>query len=240
MFWRVFVIMSRDKRVLYLPTILSFFAFIGCTLIFVFDVWFAPRFAGDENILTEYGYLTVVALDIDIINTWYCTGLICYRLCSVLRQKPASAGAFDDAEADTMAGNPYQRIIRVLIQSGMLYSLGEAAFLICVAAGNRDGRYIMNYLISRIMGIATALLIIQLKSRPLGSNLQQPTNGDPSSFSMPVFRNWVKDELTTDGACTKDLSADEYNIEQTIPYLAPYEGQSHKPSGSTVSRYNIT
>ncbi|KAG8991413.1 hypothetical protein FRB94_012530 [Tulasnella sp. JGI-2019a] len=133
-----------------------------------------------------------------------------------------------------MAGSPYRRIIRVLVQSGMLYSLGEAAFLICLVTGSRNGRYIMNYLISRIMGIATALMIIQLKPRPSRSNLQQSTNRDSGGFSMPVFRNLVKDDSMTDGVGTKGIGTDEDSIEQTIPYLAPYGGQSHNPPSSTV------
>ncbi|KAG8980624.1 hypothetical protein FRB93_009161 [Tulasnella sp. JGI-2019a] len=268
LFWRVFVIWSRDRRVIYLPTLFFILGLIGCPTIFVYDIWKGPNFSRDAGALRQYNGITVTLFVTDILNTWYCTGLICYRLCSVMRQKRAAADAYDDMGADFMAGSPHRKIVRVLIQSGMLFSVAEAAYLVCVLTGSRNGRYILDYMTTRIVGIGTVLIIIQLNpSPPPSSNLHQSPSGDSGSYSMPVFRRWVNEELTTEGVDTKGVSqsstydggiehmisslapyaegshkqssAREDTVKHAISYSAPYEEQSHVPSSSTIATHNI-
>ncbi|KAG8991320.1 hypothetical protein FRB94_012601 [Tulasnella sp. JGI-2019a] len=148
----------------------------------------------------------------NITNTWYCTGLICYRLLTMLRQKQATADALNDLEADITAGGAYQRIIRVLIRSGMLFSVTEIAFLICAAAGNQ-----MN----------TAPL-----RRNINGNLQQSQSGDSGSYSMPVFRKWVNEESTTGTKGVSQPTAYKDSMEQATSYLAAYGGQLNRQSST--------
>lgn len=95
----------------------------------------ASKFSSDHAFLAGYNYLSAAVLAIDIIMTWYFTLMICYRLWTVERRNRAAADA-TLSEPRGLSSNdqtsPYAKIIRVLIQSGMLYSVTEIIFLICV------------------------------------------------------------------------------------------------------------
>ncbi|KAG8991319.1 hypothetical protein FRB94_012600 [Tulasnella sp. JGI-2019a] len=229
----------RDKRILYLPIVLLFFTTVACALVVVYNLQWAPKFLEDPAILARYGYVTVTLLAMDIINTWYCTGLICYRIYSMLRQKRDTANALNDMEADITVGGSYRRIIRVLVQSGMLFSVTELAVLICIATKNRDGTYIMTHMISRITGITTVLMVIQMNIPPprnnLNGHLQQSPDDESGSSNIPVFRKLVYDESTMDQVDTPDISqstACEGSMQQTISYLATYGGQLNQQSST--------
>ncbi|KAG9026930.1 hypothetical protein FRB95_008323 [Tulasnella sp. JGI-2019a] len=195
MIWRLFVIWSRDIRVIYLPISFVSLAGVCCVTVFLYDFRFAPRWSQHPAWLEQYHYVSVAMLTLDILNSWYCTGLICYQLISMLRQKKAAANAHHELVSDMTTGSPYRRIIWVLIQSGMLYSLSQAAFLICMLTNSAYGEYIANYLISRVIGIATVLIILQLNTAPLRSNnASQAASAASGSFSMPVFRKFNKED----------------------------------------------
>ncbi|KAG8990362.1 hypothetical protein FRB94_013443 [Tulasnella sp. JGI-2019a] len=212
--WRVFVIWSRDKRILYFPAARLFLDLAGWAWVIVYDVQIAPKFLDDPATMpAEYSYMAITLLSIDIFNTWYCTGLICYRLWSVMRQKRATADVLNDLEADITAGGAYRRIIRVLVQSGMLFSVTEVTFLVCAATGSQ-----MN----------TAPLKRNRKGNP-----QQAPSGESASSSMPVFRKLVKDESTTNEVETQGIPQStvcEESMQQTVSYLAAFGGQSNQQS----------
>ncbi|KAG9000954.1 hypothetical protein FRB94_005070 [Tulasnella sp. JGI-2019a] len=193
----------------------------------------SPSFSKDLAIIAQYNYITFAVLAVDIINTWYCTGSICYRLYSILQQKRATANAYSDVEADIRAGSPYQKIIRVFIQSGMPFSILEAACVVCVLTGSKSGRYIVDHMSTRIVGIGTALIIIQLNSSPPpSSNPQESPSGD---YSMPIFRRRLKEDPTTDGVDTKGVpqsSTYDGGIEHPTPPLTAYAGQPLKKSST--------
>ncbi|KAG9008019.1 hypothetical protein FRB94_013784 [Tulasnella sp. JGI-2019a] len=99
----------------------------------------------------------------------------------------------------------------VLIQSGVLYSVTELAFLVCILLGIYNGQDIINSLNVRIIGFTTVLIILQLntggaevnasiRSRHTG---QSAVGSDSTGFSIPVF-NVVG---TTD---SRDLASDTY------------------------------
>ncbi|KAG8980627.1 hypothetical protein FRB93_009164 [Tulasnella sp. JGI-2019a] len=234
--WRAFVIWSRDKRTLYFPVVLLFFTTIACALVVVYNIQWAPRFLEDPAVLARYGYITVTLLAMDIINTWYCTGLICYRLCSLMRQKRATADALNDLQGDVTAEGLYRRIIQVLIQSGMLLSTMELAVLVCIASSNRDGTCIMTHMFSSITGITTVLMIIQMNILPLRNNMNNSLQRSASgSFTMPVFRKLVNYESTTNQVGAQGISqstAYEDSMQQTISYLAAYGLQSNEQSST--------
>ncbi|KAG8887902.1 hypothetical protein FRB98_008797 [Tulasnella sp. 332] len=153
----------------------------------------APKFSADHAFLARYNDLSAAVLVIDIAMTWYFTLMICYRLWTVERQNRAAADTahFEPGENPSDSPtSPYAKIIRVFIQSGMLYSIAEIIFLICMLTGSVNGKYIMNYLISRVMGISTVLILLQLNARTTSRGIsggRLPT-GASESFSMPVFR----------------------------------------------------
>ncbi|KAG8978311.1 hypothetical protein FRB94_013442 [Tulasnella sp. JGI-2019a] len=190
-----------------------FLTIAGWVWVIIYDVRLAPKVLDNPALLADYNYMSVALLSLDIINTWYCTGLICYRLYSILRQKRTTADALNDLEGDITAEGSYRKIIRVLVQSGMLFSVTELAFLFCAATGSQ-----MN---------------TPPPKRNMNGNLQQPPNEESGSSSMPVFCKLVKEESTTDQVGTQSISkstACEDSMQQTISYLAAFGGQSNQQS----------
>ncbi|KAG8872941.1 hypothetical protein FRB97_007154 [Tulasnella sp. 331] len=196
MIWRVYVVWSRNVRVLYIPIVLMSCASTGCAWIFIQDVVEAPKFHADPALVNEYNYLSAAVLALDILMTWYYTIMICYRLWAMERQNRAAA---DAARFEPMGlssddpTSPYAKIIRVLIQSGIIFSITEIVFLVCVLVDSTNGKYIMNYLISRMIGISTVLIVLQLNNGGTSRNTsrnrpQGGMTGASETFSMPVFR----------------------------------------------------
>ncbi|KAG9039736.1 hypothetical protein FRB95_007163 [Tulasnella sp. JGI-2019a] len=93
----------------------------------------------------------------NITMTWYLTGFIVCRLWSSERR----ARAAEDYEISSRSGL-YNRIIKVLIQSGMLHSVTEAIFLLCIIVGSDNGIAFMSDVEARIIGIVTTLIVLQL------------------------------------------------------------------------------
>ncbi|KAG9014481.1 hypothetical protein FRB93_013606 [Tulasnella sp. JGI-2019a] len=100
----------------------------------------------------------------NITMTWYLTGFIVCRLWSSERR----ARAAEDYEISSRSGL-YNRIIKVLIQSGMLHSVTEAIFLLCIIVGSDNGIAFMSDVEARIIGIVTTLIVLQL-NRSGGDN----------------------------------------------------------------------
>ncbi|KAG8980090.1 hypothetical protein FRB93_009671 [Tulasnella sp. JGI-2019a] len=190
MIWRLFVIWSRNKRVIYLPLVLLAISTIGCALLVLFDILESARFKDPEFIRYE-SILTVGALGADIILTWYITGLICYRLWSMERQKRQVAmgtGLDDLNSGGNHVPSRYGKVTTTLIQSGMLLSVTEVALVACTLAKNAtNGKDTIDYLLTRIIGITTLLIMLQLNTG-VPDRRQQPTGIGISAFSMPVFR----------------------------------------------------
>ncbi|KAG8994508.1 hypothetical protein FRB94_009827 [Tulasnella sp. JGI-2019a] len=184
--WRVFIIWSRDKRVLYLPLVLLLVGAIGRVLIVLFDVIFSARFK-DPVFLAQDNKLSVAVLSNVFAETWYSTRLVCYRLWWMEKQKRKAAGTFQE-ELSTRSNptNRYGKVMHVLVQSGMRHSLALLAFIACLLLGNWAGADIINCIYVRIIGIATTLIILQLNSSPPKAgpinNLQSSIN-----YTMPIF-----------------------------------------------------
>lgn len=122
---------SRDKRVIYLPILLILVGTVGRVMILVFDVMFTTRFE-DPVFVAQDNALNIVVLWTVLAETWYSTGLICYRLWAMERQKRAT-GAADDEGLWSRSTHRYGTVMRVLIQSGMLHSVELVAFITCLS-----------------------------------------------------------------------------------------------------------
>ncbi|KAG8878337.1 hypothetical protein FRB97_002591 [Tulasnella sp. 331] len=170
MLWRLYVVWARDKRIIIMPILLLAGGAIGCIIIVAFDVM-AKTHITEPLFQKQLKALDVAVFSLNISTTWYLTGFICYKLWSAERK----SRPVHDYEAHTSSGlSPYRRIIKVLIQSGMLYSITEAAFLICILVDNTAGTTIVNYMDTRIIGIVTALLMLQLHA---GSSGEKTSSG---------------------------------------------------------------
>ncbi|KAG9010209.1 hypothetical protein FRB94_010908 [Tulasnella sp. JGI-2019a] len=83
----------------------------------------------DPGFATQIYAVTITVFIMNITTTWYLTGFICYRLWSSQRRNRAT----DDYGGYANPG-PYSKMIMVLVESGMLYSVTEGIFLICIVA----------------------------------------------------------------------------------------------------------
>ncbi|KAG8998410.1 hypothetical protein FRB94_006912 [Tulasnella sp. JGI-2019a] len=158
---------------------------------------FATRFA-DPSFFTQHNDLTVSVLASDIALTWYYTGMICYRLWLLAKQKRAVVDAANgNFAAWSNITSRHGKVVWVLIQSGILYSVTELAFLVCILLDIYNGEDIINYLNVRIIGFATTLIILQLNTggAEVNASLErsrrraaQPAAGSVGTgFSIPVF-----------------------------------------------------
>ncbi|KAG8885062.1 hypothetical protein FRB98_002021 [Tulasnella sp. 332] len=156
MVWRLYVIWSRNRRVLYLPAVLATLGAVGCILIIVYDV-LGGRWATDPGFMVQYKMISVAVFAITIVATWYSTILICYRLYLVDREMHALR--------ETGPGSPshrYARIMRVLVQSGLLYSVTLGAWLIATVTGNTSAQDMIRYLNIRAVGLNSTLIVLRL------------------------------------------------------------------------------
>ncbi|KAG9009625.1 hypothetical protein FRB94_011888 [Tulasnella sp. JGI-2019a] len=158
MLWRLYVVWGRDKRVLVVPVLLTVVSVAGCGVIIYFDVMAGTRLQ-EPGFAAQIYAVTITVFVTNIATTWYLTSFICYRLWSSERQ----TRGIDDYEVRTRSG-PYGRIIRVLIQSGMLYSLTELFFMLCIATKSDNGISVMADLDTRMIGIVTTLIVLQLNN----------------------------------------------------------------------------
>ncbi|KAG9001051.1 hypothetical protein FRB94_004944 [Tulasnella sp. JGI-2019a] len=237
MLWRLFVIWSDDRRVIYLPILLLLYGVANCSTIITYDVLSSSRF--DDPIFTEkYKGISAMALAVDLILTWYITGLICYRLWSVEQQKRA-IGLGSESAVSSGPRSRYGKIMVALIQSGMLYSMTEAALLVVVVVDNSDVRDIINGMNTRIIGISTVLIILQLNT---GANGQRPPRTAPSAFSMPVFRIFPVEgqaQIDTDQSNTA-LAVEKEQTSNTDTGLSPeVDGRFACDSAGTSSSSTV-
>ncbi|KAG8999252.1 hypothetical protein FRB94_006340 [Tulasnella sp. JGI-2019a] len=156
MIWRTYIVWSRDARIVFFPILVLACASGGCLAIVVYDAAGAP-WSTKLAYYDQLFYLTVAVFALNIVTTWYLTSCLVYRLWSMERE----TRALQNYEIH-VKGNSYRRIMRVVIQSGVIYSMMESAILICVAMKNLTGRYLLEYVNVRFIGIVAAMIIVQL------------------------------------------------------------------------------
>ncbi|KAG9008759.1 hypothetical protein FRB94_012983 [Tulasnella sp. JGI-2019a] len=112
--WRLYVIWSRNVRIILIPAFLLVLNTIGCTLIVIADFHLAYQ-PKDERYQTAYVRLWMVVLGIVIAYTAYTTLFIVGRLWSV-------GGAVNKfVPSQEVKGNRYRAVMNALIQSGGIY-----------------------------------------------------------------------------------------------------------------------
>ncbi|KAG8994446.1 hypothetical protein FRB94_013135 [Tulasnella sp. JGI-2019a] len=185
MAWRLYIIWTRDKRVLYLPSVLFVLGAVGVVMVIVFDA-LERNSINKGGFHVQYRVVSIVSFAITLALSWYSTVLICFRLWSAQRKTMA----LREGE-----NNPtrYYEIIWVLIQSGMLYSITLGMWLVAYIIGNYSVWTIMDALITRIVGINTALIVLQLSLRTTDQSITtaaKPHTPAPQGniVSLPVFR----------------------------------------------------
>ncbi|KAG9029490.1 hypothetical protein FRB95_005257 [Tulasnella sp. JGI-2019a] len=205
MCYRTDMVWSQNKRVLYLPCFAFPIALTACFALVILD-------AIGHDFNPQYTAVSATLSILTIGMTWYSTGLICYRLWSVSRQKRAT-NQINELDPEPSNG-VYRKVGGAMIQSGLLYSITQVAFIICFLTDSKSGLIIIAYSNIRIIGIGTALVMLQLHlHRPwatekrLDNHVQQRRTS--SAYSIPVFRA----AGTTD--ITETLDQDSPEVEKS-------------------------
>ncbi|KAG8874415.1 hypothetical protein FRB98_008436 [Tulasnella sp. 332] len=194
MCYRAYIIYNRDKRVLYFPCLVIPPATAGCMSLVMFDA-LAHKSTPEPGFPLQYYDVSVTMFVFTITMTWYSTTLICYRLWSMERQTRAAnqVNAIGSSSSQPN-GRLYQYLFRMMIQSGLLYSLTQLSFLICFITKNQPGQIVIGVLNIRITGIVTALIMLQLHLFDTGADASRAnrqlgqTRRSFTNHSFPVFR----------------------------------------------------
>ncbi|KAG8888186.1 hypothetical protein FRB98_008204 [Tulasnella sp. 332] len=156
-------------RVIYFPCLVLSCSTIGCLGIIVYDAIGART---NPAYYVQLFDLTIIVFSLNIVTTWYLTGALVYRLWYATRE----TRYIDEFEVRSERA-PYGKVIRVIIESGIVYSFTEGAILACVATKTLSGRYVLEYLNIRIIGIVAALLILQMKTTAQSSGTPRINQG---------------------------------------------------------------
>ncbi|KAG8887965.1 hypothetical protein FRB98_008638 [Tulasnella sp. 332] len=129
MVWRLYVIWSRNKHVLYIPALAATLGAAGVVSVISYDVLCVR----DSAFLPQHRAVSIAVFGITIISTWYSTILICAKIWSVDRER---------RRLQQSSPSRYGQIIWVMIQSGTLYSLTLGAWLICTLVNDVPSGFI--------------------------------------------------------------------------------------------------
>ncbi|KAG8850140.1 hypothetical protein FRB96_000515 [Tulasnella sp. 330] len=112
-------------RIIYFPCLVLSCSTIGCLGIIVYDAIGART---NPAYYVQLFDLTIIVFSLNIVTTWYLTGALVYRLWYATRE----TRYIDEFEVRSERA-PYAKVIRVIIESGIVYSFTEGAILACVA-----------------------------------------------------------------------------------------------------------
>ncbi|KAG8898046.1 hypothetical protein FRB99_007693, partial [Tulasnella sp. 403] len=149
--WRLFVIWARNVQVIVVPLVALVIAGIGSVIVLANDVVAAKRQLPDYNHNVAYGWTVAIYLVLLLVN-WTVTGLIVGRLCISSRS----------AKDPLNDGSRYTRIIRVIVESGTLYSVAAGAGMLSYVVGTDVTQTIVSYISPILVGIAPTLVVLQL------------------------------------------------------------------------------
>ncbi|KAG8862705.1 hypothetical protein FRB97_005488 [Tulasnella sp. 331] len=214
-------------RIMYLPIVLTCVGVVESTMIVVNDCLVQKRLDNPKSVAFLNDPVIAVLAN-DLFLNWYFTGMICYRLWSMDRQKRAVRALNGDVGPGDPVQSPYALVTRVLVQGGVLNSVTEAAFMITILMGLNDGRRILDSLNNRVMGIVAVLIMLQLNiaGKERDDRVNQSTV--PTTLSIPVFlANGTTDSSTTNEVNIRESAHLDHPANAVISAARPQSADSH-------------
>lgn len=169
---------SRSRAITFIPVLILALATVGIFMRLAYDV-LGPRRISSLTFIRQYAGLNIALFALTLLLSWYITAFICCKLWGVDRQMrrlhKVGAGGLTSR---------YRRIMRVLIQSGALYSLTLGTALVCTATGDvrsllvdhtterglltffavgyrqHNALELLSYLYIRVIGLNTTLIVL--------------------------------------------------------------------------------
>ncbi|KAG8994676.1 hypothetical protein FRB93_001476 [Tulasnella sp. JGI-2019a] len=180
MTWRLFIIQSRNPRAVYFPVVLLAISGIIWIIVLVNDIFLTSQLR-DPASFFHYHTLVSTAMLVDITLTWYLTSFICYRLWGMEKENRSLAVAGGLHNAGNAIASPYTRVIKALMQSGILFSVTFLTVVGCLLGKSIYAMEIVSLFDTRIVGITSVLILLPLEAGT-------PERTRPSTaFSTPVF-----------------------------------------------------
>ncbi|KAG9034676.1 hypothetical protein FRB95_012861 [Tulasnella sp. JGI-2019a] len=181
--WRLYVIWSRNIRIILLPVFLMVLYTIDCTLIVITNFCLMHR-PNDPKFETIYARLWMVSLGIAILNTVYVTSFIISRLWRVGNATNKFASPQDAKK------NHYQGVINALVQSGATHSTAIILYIVALSSKSIVFQVAVQNVTSDANSIASTLLFLQLElfqqeAQRTGAAGQALTTGATIKFATP-------------------------------------------------------
>ncbi|KAG9036961.1 hypothetical protein FRB95_007524 [Tulasnella sp. JGI-2019a] len=194
--WRLYVIWSRNIRVILHPTCLLAVTMIGFSTVVVTDFLLAVR-PNDRRYLTRNMSLYIWMVAVVLTYTFYITTFIVGRLWWV----GSEVNKFSTTNGKRRNG--YQGAINAIAQSGMIYSVSMTLALISAAIGNVSMIMVIGCISPSLNGISATLLILELNmyqdrtKRDEDSNLPAVTGASihfaaPQGVSSSIGAQWTE------------------------------------------------
>ncbi|KAG9022218.1 hypothetical protein FRB95_000562 [Tulasnella sp. JGI-2019a] len=205
MAWHLYIIWSRNKRVLYIPVLFFFAGLVGIAAEIVFDVDSRSGMPPPTK-----APVTIAVFSITLFLTWYSTILICYRLWSVQRLTTSLC------EPGEVRPSRYNRVMWAIVQSGMLYSLLLVAWLMGDVKADINATNIVGPQCIRIIGINSTLIVLQLNMQTFKNNISNdsPPTQRSQGRSLTVFR---KISATLGSGKSMEMSSSSATQTRDIP-----------------------
>ncbi|KAG9043332.1 hypothetical protein FS837_009741 [Tulasnella sp. UAMH 9824] len=147
--WRLYIIWSRDCRVLVFPITVLIAGLLGCSLVIADDVLTTTR-GPQAAIITNRQAWSLAMCTTELVLNALLTGLIIAKLWRAHKTTRSTTKS------------PYTRIILALVESGALYIFVMGACAISVACGSIVASTVLFYLMPRLIGIVPTMIVLQL------------------------------------------------------------------------------
>ncbi|KAG9001945.1 hypothetical protein FRB93_011917 [Tulasnella sp. JGI-2019a] len=181
--WRLYVIWSRNIRIILLPALLLVVTVVGFTIIVVTDFLSAAR-PDDLRYITLNLSVFIWVLAVVLAYTCYITIFIAGRLWWVGRatNKISTLGE--------KKRHGYQGAINAIVQSGVIYVITTALTIVSVATMNTAMMTIIGSIGPTLSGICATLLVLQLnmyqdRAKRVEDSKRSPMTGASIQFANP-------------------------------------------------------
>lgn len=183
--YRCFVIYSRSWKIILLP-ILMWLADVACSVMIIFITATLRK----DAVLSQQGLLKPFLLSfliITIVLNFLTTGIIVWRIWSINKE---TAPHVTQKTSHKVPRTRLEQTIRIIIESGMLYTLFVIITFICELAGS-NAIYGTSCTMIQVVGISFNLIIIRVDQTNHSLSASFVDSAAPASHPLRLMRSSV-------------------------------------------------
>ncbi|KAG8862946.1 Rab GDP dissociation inhibitor alpha [Tulasnella sp. 330] len=161
--WRLWIIWSRDIRILVVPCLLYIMG-IACVIItVVIDIKYASNPNGHFAVEWLYNSATEGGLGISVALSCLVTALIIGKIWWVRRQvvKMLRRTGAENQNAQTTV---HRRVTMILVESGALYTLVQAAYMASLLSRSTVATSVVSNICPKVLALAPTLIVLLQKN----------------------------------------------------------------------------